>query len=275
MFNGLALNPAFAGSQEVLNLAALYRSSQWGNSMEGMPVTQTFAGDFPLRNPQLALGLLVFNDKISIFRQTGAYFAYAFRVKAGEGKLSFGLQAGFDLQHEDFSGIKIKDLNDELFKGEIHNSFMPNVGTGVYYNTTNVFAGLSGPQLLAYSPNTANSYKGKPTLSNIMLYSGVVVPAGHHLKVKPSVLLQNVGSGLLLDVNCNFALFREMLEFGASWRNSNTLVGMVQYRIHSFCIGYAHDYAIGKPNAINTSHEIMLRYNFRIMVDAVNPLHLK
>jgi len=275
MFNGLAVNPAYAGSKEVLNLAALYRSSQWGGSIEGAPVTQTFASDFPLRNPQLALGLLVFNDKISIFRQTGAYFAYAFRVKAGEGKLSFGLQAGFDLQHENYSGINIKDHDDELFMGERLNTFMPNVGTGVYYYRSNFFAGLSIPQLLAYSPNTANSYKGKPTPSNIMLYSGATVPAGRDLKVKPSALLQYIGTGLLFDANCNFALFKEKFEFGASWRSSNTLVGMVQFRLQSLCIGYAHDYALGKPSAINTSHEIMLRYDFRIMVNAVNPLHLR
>ena len=275
MFNGLALNPAYAGSQEVLNLAALSRSSQRGGGIEGAPATQTFAGDFPLRNPQLALGLLVFNDKISIFRQTGAYFAYAFRVRAGEGKLSFGLQAGFDLQHEDFSGILVKDPDDELFMGKVHNTFMPNVGTGVYYYRSNFFAGLSVPQFLAYSPNTANSYKGKPTFSNIMLYSGATVPAGRDLKVKPSALLQHVGKGLLFDLNCNFALFREMFELGASWRSSNTLVGMVQFKVHSFCIGYAHDYALRKPGAINTSHEIMLRYDFKIMIKAVNPLYYR
>ena len=274
MFNGLALNPAYAGSQEVLNLAALYRSSQWGNSVEGAPVTQTFAGDFPLRNPQIALGLLVFNDKISIFRQTGAYYAYAFRVKAGKGKLSFGLQAGFDLHHEDFGGIKIKDPEDELFMGEKHNTFMPNAGAGVYYYQSNFFAGLSVPQLLAYSPNTAKSYKGKLTHSNITFYGGVIVPAGRNLKVKPSTLLQNTGNGLLFDLNCNLAFFREMFEIGASWRSNKVLVGMVQFRYQSFCIGYAHDYALEKPGAINSSHEIMLRYNFKIMVNAVNPLRL-
>ena len=277
MFNGLALNPAYAGSQEVLNLAALYRTSQFGNSIDGAPVTQTLAGDFPLRNPQLALGLLVFNDKISIFRQTGAYFAYSFRVKAGEGKLAFGLQAGFDLQHEDFNYDKltIRDPEDPMFKGEVHNTFMPNAGAGVYYNKSNLFIGLSVPQILTYSPNTADSYSGKPVLSNFILYGGVILPAGRNFKVKPSGLLQHARSDFLFDVNCNFAMFREMFEIGASWRSSNTLVGMVQFKINSFCIGYAHDYALRKPSAINTTHEIMLRYDFKIMVKAVNPLRLK
>ena len=272
MFNGLALNPAYAGSQEVLSLTALHRTSQWGNSVEGSPVTQTFSGDFPLRNPQLALGLLVFNDKISVFRQTGAYFAYAFRVQAGEGKLSFGLQTGFDLHREDETHINTIQKPDPLFELEVNNSFMPNVGVGTYYYTSNYFVGLSLPQFLTYSPKNADSYEGKPAFTNFMLYGGLMVPVNSKFKIKPSTLLQHAGGGLLFDINCN-VLFREMFELGASWRSNNSLVGMAQFKYQSFCIGYAYDYPFGKPNALNTTHEIMLRYDFKIIVKAFNPLH--
>ena len=275
MFNGLALNPAYAGSQEVLNIAALYRSSQLGNSIDGAPVTQTFAGDFPLRNPQLALGLLVFNDQIGIFRQTGAYFAYAFRVRAGEGKLSFGLQAGFDLQREDGSNIYIIQRPDPMFDLEVHNSFMPNVGAGAYYYTPKYFIGLSLPQFLAYFPKTADSYSGKLTFSNTMLYGGIIIPAGNNFKVRPSTLLQYTPTGILFDLNCNVIFFGERLELGVSYRNSSTLVAMTQIRIYSqLCLGYAYDHAFGKPNVINTSHEIMLRYDLKFKVKAASPLFL-
>jgi len=222
----------------------------------------------------LALGLLVFNDKISIFRQTGAYFAYAFRVQAGPGKLSFGMQGGFDVHREDATHVFLLDpRKDPLFEPEVHNTFMPNVGVGTYYYTPNFFAGLSLPQFLKYSPNTADSYKGKPAFSNIMLFGGLIVPINSKFKLKPSALMQHAGDDFLFDLNCN-ALFREMFELGASWRSNNTLVGMMQFRFQSFCIGYAYDFPIGKPNAINTSHEIMLRYDFKIIVKALNPLHL-
>ena len=276
MFNGLALNPAYAGSKDVLNLAVLYRNSQLGSSIEGAPVTQTFAGDFPLRNPQLALGLLVFNDKIGIFKQTGAYFAYAFRVKAGEGKLSFGLQAGFDLHREDESGIFTFEQGDPMFDFEIHKSFMPNVGAGVYYETPKYFAGLSFPQFLAYSPNTADSYSGKLTFSNTMLYGGIIIPVNNSLKIRPSTLLQYVSKGILLDLNCNVLLLGERLELGLSYRNKSTLVAMTQFRINSqLCLGYAYDHAFGKSTLINSAHEIMLRYDLKITVKAASPLFLK
>ena len=274
MFNGLALNPAYAGSQEVLNIAALCRNSQWGNSVEGAPVTYTFAGDFPLRNPQLALGLLIFDDIISIFKQTGAYVTYSYHVRAGEGKLSFGLQAGFDLHRENQTGIILIQPGDPMFHLERHNAFMPNAGVGVYYYTSRFFAGLSLPQLLTYSPNTADSYKSKPTLSNTMLYGGLMIPAGRDFFIKPSTLLQYAGNGVLMDVNCNFLMFREKVELGVSWRNSATLVALAQFRFNSLCLGYAYDFAIGKPGAINTSHEIMLRYDLKIRIKATSPLYL-
>jgi type IX secretion system PorP/SprF family membrane protein len=277
MFNGLALNPAYAGSQDVLNLAALYRSSQWGKSVEGAPATQTFAGDFPFVNPQIAFGLLVFNDKISVYRQTGAYFAYAFRVKTSdEGNLAFGLQAGFDLQREDGSDIYIIQKPDPIFDLNKHNTFMPNVGVGVYYHTLKYFVGLSLPQFLAYAPNSADSYKGKLTFSNTMLYGGVLIPTDKKFKIKPSTLLQYVNKGILWDVNCNFIMLDDRLELGVSYRNGSTLAGMAQIRIYSqLCLGYAYDYAIGKPSVINTSHEIMLRYNFKFKIKAASPLLLK
>ena len=274
MFNGLAINPAYAGSREALNVAALYRSSQWGKSVEGAPVTQTLAGDFPLLNPQVALGLMIFNDKIHTVGHTGAYFAYAYRVVAGAGKLSFGLQAGIDVLHDDHTIHigKLVDDGDPMFSldGKF-NIFMPNFGVGTYYYTSNFFAGLSLPQLLTYTPTTAKEYKGKLTLANTILYGGVIVPAGN-LKLKPSTMLQYVGSGLLWDINCNFLLLQERLELGLSYRSSGVLVSMAQFRINQLRIGYAYDYGIGKPTAINTTHEILLRYDLNFNVRAVSPL---
>jgi len=272
MFNGLALNPAYAGSKEVLNIAAIYRSSQWGSSFEGAPVTQTFAGDFPLENPNLALGLLVYNDRINILRQSGVYFAYCYRVSLGAGRLSFGLQAGFDLLREDQKNIITLQPNDPMFDFESHNTFMPNVGVGMYYYTPRFFAGLSLPHILTYSPRSADSYRGRPTVVNTMLYGGMIIPTGRNFKLKPSTLARYVGTGMLLDINCNIIMLRDILEFGVSWRSNNTLVAMAQFRINSLSIGYAYDHAIGKPSAINTSHEIMLRYDLRIRVQAASPL---
>jgi len=275
MFSGLAINPAYAGSLEVLNLIAISRTSQWGKGIDGAPVTQTFAGDFPLRDPQLGLGLTIFNDKAGYIGQSGAYLAYAFRVKAGKGKLSLGMQAGFDSHRLDMSLDDLIDPDDPLFlKTQL--SFMPNVGAGAYYYTPKYFVGLSFPKILAYKAN-ANQYQVKNSkqdlrFPNTMLYGGFVYPLNKKFKIKPSTLLQYAGKQIFADLNCNAGLFGDKFELGVSWRMKHTLAVLAQFRIQSLCIGYAYDFPIGKPNAINTSHEIMLRYDFKIVVKAIHPL---
>ncbi|MDR2036783.1 MAG: type IX secretion system membrane protein PorP/SprF [Bacteroidales bacterium] len=275
LFNGLAINPAYAGSREVLNLAALYRT-QWMN-IDGAPRTQTLSGDFPLRNPQVALGLLVFNDKISIYRKTGVFATYAFRVKMNEGKLSFGLQAGFEQMREEQDKVHVIEPGDPMFDGEIHRLFMPNVGIGTYYYTSRYFAGLSIPKLLVYSPHKADAYKGKLSFNNVMLYGGMVFPISTNLKIRPSTLLHYEQKSILFDLNCNVILLpEETLEVGLSYRNSNVMVAMAQVRINpQLCIGYTYDHAFGKASITKGSHEIMLRYEFRYRVNAENPLYLK
>ena len=273
MFNGLALNPAYAGSNESLNVALIYKSSQWGNSVDGAPVTQTVVGDFPLDKPQTSVGMMIFTDKILSIRTSGAYFAYSYHVKTNIGKLYLGMQAGFDLQNEDQSGHKLENPNDHLFTSGKNNNFMPNAGVGTYFYKSNFFAGISIPQILAYSPKKADSYKVKPSLTNSKLLCGIVVPTPISLKIKPSTLVQFKGKNVLYDLNCNFAIFNEILEFGASWRSSNTLVGLLQIRISQLRIGYAYDYALEKLEANNTTHEIMLRLDMRIRVKAASPLY--
>jgi type IX secretion system PorP/SprF family membrane protein len=275
MFTGLALNPAYAGSEEVLNLAVMHRSSRWGQAVKEAPVTQSLSGDFPLQNPQLALGMMVMNDRIAIYRQTGVYAAYAFRVQAGTGKLSLGVQAGFDMLHEDAADVLLVEPDDPLFAAALNRAWMPNAGVGAYYYTQKYFVSLSLPHLLSYRPGTGSSYRGRLAPASAMLYGGLTMTAGERLRVRPSALLQYAGSGFLFDLNCNVLLLDNLLELGVSLRSTQTLVAMAQIKIQSLRIGYAYDHALGIPGTINTSHEILLRYDLKYMVNAVSPLNMK
>ena len=275
MFNGLTFNPAYAGSSEALKAAALYRNSQWGNSVEDAPVTQSFSFDFPLRDPQYSAGLTVFNDKINILRQSGAHFVYSYRINKYKGKLSFGIQAGLDQQSEDQTNIKTIIPNEPYFDQTVHYTLMPNVGFGTYYYRSNIFAGISIPKLLVYSPDLSDYYTSKPSISNIMFLFGVVVPTAIDLKLRPSSLVQFESRGVLYDLNCNFIFFKDIFEIGVSWRSSNVLVGMALIKIAPLTIGYAYDYGIERPEAINTSHEVMLRFDLvRKKINAASPLYL-
>ncbi|MCK5367254.1 MAG: PorP/SprF family type IX secretion system membrane protein, partial [Cyclobacteriaceae bacterium] len=83
MYNGLAINPAYAGSQESASMTALMRQ-QWVG-MEGAPSTQTFSGHMPIEKKRIGVGLMLLHDKIAVTDQTGVYGSYAYKIPMKKG----------------------------------------------------------------------------------------------------------------------------------------------------------------------------------------------
>ena len=149
MFNGLAINPAYAGSHQTLEFTALARQ-QW-TGLEGAPSTQTFTAHTPLNNRSIGLGLSIIHDKIGVTNQFGAYGAYSYRIQfSNKGVLSMGLQAGFTQYQEDLTQLQgsIRDPNDPNFAQDQVSKFMPNFGAGLYYYTRRYYMGISSPHLV-------------------------------------------------------------------------------------------------------------------------------
>src|SRR6218665_577743 len=86
VFNGLLLNPAYAGSSDALNLTSLYRRQWLG--LDGSPTTITFSAHTPLKSSKANLGLVLANDKLGVSEHTQARLVYAYRFRLGSGKLS-------------------------------------------------------------------------------------------------------------------------------------------------------------------------------------------
>ena len=60
MFNGLLINPAYAGSNDVLSATAIDRM-QWAG-FDGAPKTLSFSLHSPLKNKKVNVGLSFIND---------------------------------------------------------------------------------------------------------------------------------------------------------------------------------------------------------------------
>ena len=58
--NGLAINPAYAGSQDALNVG-IHSRVQW-TGFDGAPRTTTLSVHTPLKNKKVNLGLVVMGD---------------------------------------------------------------------------------------------------------------------------------------------------------------------------------------------------------------------
>ena len=259
MFNSLAINPAYAGSQDALSLTALARE-QW-IGVEGRPSTQTFSAHAPIPDKKIAAGLLMTHDAIGITNQYGFYGMYAYRIKLRTGTLSMGLQAGFNSYRIGFSSVPIEDQDDRHFAADDAQSFLPNFGAGLYYSTKRFYAGLSAPHLFN------NDYPGGE-LSQARQYRhwfaslGYVFDLNPSLKLKPNVLIKAVqGAPVEVDLNANL-LIKEIIWVGASYRSLDAVSALVELQATPrFRIGYAYDLSVTDMRQVNTgSHELMLNY---------------
>ena len=263
MFNGLAINPAYAGSHESLSLTALARE-QW-TGIEGAPSTQTFSAHTPLNQGKIGVGLMVLHDQLGVSEQTGVFGSYAYRISFSDNKtLSMGLQAGFS--HYDSRYSKVSPT-DPTFANQDVSEIQPNFGFGLYYSTDRFYAGASVPQL---SENIFDRNKRGSNLNLVRHYfimSGYVVDLNESLMLKPNLLVKMVeGAPVELDLNANL-LIKKLIWLGVSWRSFDSVDALLQLQLtRQLQLGYAYDIATTTElNSINAgSHELMLNYRISL-----------
>ena len=256
MFNGLAINPAYAGSHESLDLTVLSRFQSMG--IEGAPVTQTFTGHTAIVDRRIGLGFLLINDKIGVTQQTGFYLSYAYKIRFDRSTLSLGLQAGGTMVDAKYSQLLIRQPGDPVLGDDIQ-GFKPNFGAGIYYSSEYFYAGISMPQMI----NAGE--KAITQLQPLIFTSGIVFTLNPVLKLKPTILFRVVDQ-VPVEFNFNMnLLIHEVVWFGVSYRPSNTAIVLLEVQLtDKLRFGYAYDFGINDLSKANTgSHEFMLNYQLR------------
>jgi type IX secretion system PorP/SprF family membrane protein len=275
VLNPLTINPGYAGSRGALNLTAFYRK-QWAG-IAGSPETMSFMADAPILDEKVGVGFILVSDKIGVTKETQIITTYAYKIDIKEGNLSFGLGAGLLTTNTKWSDLTVNDPGDEYYLIDSRVFVVPHFDFGIYYTYKNYFAGLSIPKLLGYKFNfDKNKYSlmVNPGEYNYLLNTGYVFDLSSKLKFFPSTLISfTPGEKLLFDLNAHFS-FNDRLWAGASYRNARALAGLLQFAVNNqFRIAYSYDFDLGKLGRYSSgSHEIMLRYEFKYKVDAVNPL---
>ena len=258
MFNGLAINPAYAGYDGMLSMTALGRIQSAG--LEGSPITQSFSVHSPIVNNKVGVGLQFFHEKIGVTDQTGIYGSYSYRISYKKYTISFGLQAGLNFYNTTYSSLITFNPGDPVFNTDTK-SLTPNIGSGVIFSGEKIFAGISMPQMLS----AGNKEKVIVQEIPLILYGGYVFDLGSGLKLKPSMLAKFV-NGRPVEWNINaHILVKEILWVGASFRPVNALTLMLQLQItEQLSFGYSYDASLGEISSIESgSHELMLNYKFR------------
>lgn len=261
MFNALALNPAYAGSRNVVSATALYRN-QW-SGIKGAPETTTFTIDAPIADKKIGLGLQVFNDRLGITNTTGIVASGAYRIRMNRGTLSFGLQGSLSNFRANYQNVALDQTGantDVAFQDNVSKTNF-NIGTGVYYNSDNFYVGLSAPQLV---PNQLATTPLSKQEIHLFLTTGFVLSLNDDFKLKPSVMVKAVtGAPLEGDINAIFWI-KDVVGIGAQYRTNADVSGLLEVQATpQVRIGYAYDHSITTLQTFNSgSHEIMLRYEF-------------
>lgn len=259
--NMLFINPAYAGSNGMLNMTALHRE-QWVG-FDGRPRSTTLSVHSPLSYEAIGLGITAVNDRVGPMNQTMIYgdFSYTLRFKNHNGRLAFGIKGGINLINIGKEDLSTGTPDDPKLSQNIRNNVNPNFGAGIYYYTPAFFIGVSTPKILQ------QGYDGFDTNLEMRHYFGTiggVISLGDKWKLRPSSLVKiTEGAPLSLDLTMA-AIYNNRFWFGANYRLMAALGGFVQFQITpQFKAGLAGDFGMQKLRDYNSgTYEVMLSYDF-------------
>lgn len=274
MFNGLHINPGYAGYKNEGYIQSTYRS-QW-TSFPGAPKTLSVTADFSANEGTMGFGVSFVDDRIGPNVNSSGLLSYAYRLRTGDRSfLSLGLSGGFSRYGLDASQFVPNDSSDPLIPVGNVNVTVPNLNSGLFFHTDRFYAGFSAYNLVGKeAASKEDAALGRHDI-HYFLTAGALFDLSSQVQFKPSVLVKQVkGSPTTYDVNAMF-LLSERLWFGGSYRanslvfenaisdeleSSNAVAALVELFVTpELRLGYAYDHNLNVLNTYrNNSHEISL-----------------
>lgn len=277
LFNGMHINPAYAGYKDDIYVQTFYRS-QWAG-VKGAPKSFSIAADGAFNDGNVGLGLIVANDQLGAQSYLTAYANYAYRIRMGDdetSQLAFGIAAGMMQLGLDGNKLDGYKPGDQLIPVGSQTNTVPDARFGAYYANKGFFVGFSATNMLA-------KYMAKKNTENMMVpvpqphfyfTAGAMFPLNEDMQLKPVILFKDDTKGpSSLDVNA-FLLLKETIWIGGFYRRSldlykkdyqktvltkqNAIGAILEvFASQSIRIGYAYDYSLNKFRDYNYgSHEI-------------------
>jgi type IX secretion system PorP/SprF family membrane protein len=259
MFNGLAINPAYAGQHKALSASVLSRFQNIG--LPGAPTTHSFSVHAPLVNQRIAVGALVVHDKIGVISQTGVNGIYAYRLPINQKtNVTLGIQGGFSSYNAVYSNLETYQP-DAIFSRDVR-QVRPNIGAGAFLNATKWYIGLSAPHLVNNVFTRGNDLTTVHQNVPIILAGGYVMDISSKVKFKPNGLIKLIDNRPVeMDINTNF-LIDGVLWAGLSYRTSNSLNALFDLQVtDQLRFGYSYTVAFGRIKSVEIgSHEFFVGY---------------
>lgn len=289
IFNGLSVNPAYAGYKEDIFINSTYRK-QWV-SFPGAPETGTLTVDGLaniLGNKTVGLGAQFTWDRVGPQDILSFYASYAYRIRLNEeddSRLALGLGVGVNQYSINGDRLSPTDAGDPNLPAGKVSTTKPNANFGAYYYNPSFYVGFS---ILDLFPSNIyddifvgkNNYDYLVTrkVPHYYLTAGFMVTLSEDIKLKPSIMIKEDFKGPTnVDLNA-FFLLGERVWIGGSyrsgvklWNKNNLQKGLEQNDAASVMaeffiterlrIGYAYDFTTSKlDNYQKGSHEISIGF---------------
>ena len=269
MFNKLAFNPAYAGSQGHPCISAIHRS-QW-IAFPGAPNSQSVNFNMPFLNDRVGFGVSLQRDQIGPTNSYWANMSYAYRVKFKEkGTLSIGLSASMRSYNLDLTNSTAISPNDVRIVNGNFNKIFPNLGLGAYYLHEKFYLGVSVAYILRNDLSFAQIAGNSDfTTEEPHWYTMAGLKLGNDkVAFKPSAFIKYVdNSPLDLDVNATVVFFNT-IGIGGTYRlggfdfsNGDSFDVLMYLNFNKFRIGASYDMSLSEVRDFSSgTFEVFLEH---------------
>jgi len=267
MFNQLVLNPAYAGSKEVLS-ASLFHRDQW-RGFDGHPQTNSLSLHNTTKKNKVGWGVNFTNDQIGPKTSNTLLCSYSYKIRFLNGKLSFGLRAGIAAYTFNWLDVTHKDAADPTYQQRTNSetTIAPTADFGMYYYTNSFYVGLSSVSLFK---SQISKQDNDSLASNLARHSfltlGKAWSRSDNFVFNPSIMIKKAkGAPFTVDINIS-TLLKQRLWLGLSFRSNHSACVYSQLKVSDkFKVGLSFDSNRFIQYGIRTKTiEVMIGYDLNI-----------
>lgn len=190
--------------------------------------------------------------------------------------MSLGLGGGVSFLKNSWSNLTAVHPDDALLPVRTEGYLLPDFSIGLYYHTEKFFAGVSLPMFMSHRFDpAANSFTpvNNPSEYNYFINGGTLLNLSSRWKFLPSVLVRfQPVSVPQADLNA-YIIYQDRFWLGISYRTNKSMIGLFFFQVNSqLALAYSYDLGLGNTGRfMGGSHEIMIRYDFRYIIEVMNP----
>jgi len=191
--------------------------------------------------------------------------------------LALGVAAGLNHISLNTSLITLENPLDPAIANGNNSQWKPDLSIGIWGYSSNYYFGVSAQQLLPQNLyfSTNNNISQAKTKPQLFVTGGFKVFVNDDMTLLPSALVKFISPlPVAYDLNMKLA-FRDRFWIGASYRNQDSVAGLVGLNISSLInIGYSYDYTTSALRTVSSgTHEIVIGLLLNNKSRVVSPQH--